>query len=155
EYAQQLLGQENAGASTSLLDPKSSSLTFYQKGCWALHALREQVGEEAFASAVKNYLLKHQYKNVETTDFIQEVEKSSGQDLSEFVRMWLEDIVLPQDAMVQSLKKSKFIQEYMDVSCETYPSKCNDYLVSDISDKAKIKILSQPSYKIELEDFNN
>src|SRR5690606_25317471 len=96
-----------------------------------------------------------QYKNVETTDFIQEVEKSSGQDLSEFVRMWLEDIVLPQDAMVQSLKKSKFIQEYMDVSCETYPSKCNDYLVSDISDKAKIKILSQPNYKIELEDFNN
>jgi len=32
EYAQQLLEQEKAGESTSLLDPKSSSLTFYQKG---------------------------------------------------------------------------------------------------------------------------
>ncbi|RXJ45636.1 M1 family metallopeptidase [Gelidibacter gilvus] len=155
EYAQQLLGQENAGDATSLLDPKSSSVTFYQKGCWALHVLREQVGEDAFALAVRNYLLKHQYKNVETSDFIQEVELASGQDLSEFVKIWLEDRVLPQDVMVQSLKKSAFIQEYMDVCCETYPSKCGDYLVSDISDKAKIKILSQPSYEVELEDFNN
>ncbi|HUH28834.1 M1 family metallopeptidase, partial [Gelidibacter sp.] len=155
EYAQQLLAQENAGDSTSLLDPKSSSLTFYQKGCWALHVLREQVGEEAFTLAVKNYLLKHQYKNVETSDFIQEMETISSQDLSEFVKIWLEDRVLPQDLMVQSLKKSEFIQKYMDVSCETYPSKCDDYLVSDISDKAKIKILSQPGYEVELEDFNN
>ncbi len=138
-----------------MLDPKSSSVTFYQKGCWALHVLREQVGEDAFALAVRNYLLKHQYKNVETSDFIQEVELASGQDLSEFVKIWLEDRVLPQDVMVQSLKKSAFIQEYMDVCCETYPSKCGDYLVSDISDKAKIKILSQPSYEVELEDFNN
>lgn len=155
EYSQQLLAQDNSGESTALLDPKSSSVTFYQKGCWALHVLREQVGDDAFASAVRNYLLKHQYKNVETSDFIQEVEMESGQDLSQFVKVWLEDPVLPQDVMVQSLKKSAFIQEYMDVSCETYPSKCRDYLVSDISDKAKIKILSQPSYKVDLEDFNN
>lgn len=155
EYAQQLLEQENAGENTALLDPKSSSVTFYQKGCWALHALREQVGEDAFTSAVRNYLLKHQYKNVQTSDFIEEVEMTSGQDLSEFVSLWLEDSVLPQDAMVQSLKNSEFIKEYMDVSCETYPAKCRDYLVSDISDKAKIKILSQPSYEVELEDFNN
>ncbi|MBA6151476.1 M1 family metallopeptidase [Gelidibacter maritimus] len=155
EYAQQLLKQEHAGESTALLNPKSSSVTFYQKGCWALHVLREQVGEEAFSSAVKNYLLKHQYKNVETSDFIEEVETTSNQDLSDFVRVWLEESVLPQDAMVQSLKKSEFMREYMDVSCEAYPSKCRDYLVSDISDQAKIKILLQPSYEVDLEDFNN
>lgn len=155
EYAQQLLEQENAGESTPLLDPKSSTVTFYQKGCWALHVLREQVGDDAFRSAVKNYLLKHEYKNAETSDFIREVELASDQDLSEFVELWLEDSVLPQDAMVQSLKKSDLIQEYLEVSCESYPLKCKDYLVSDISDKAKIKILSQPRYEVKSEDFNN
>ncbi|MEZ4803537.1 MAG: M1 family metallopeptidase [Gelidibacter sp.] len=155
EYAQQLLEQDKNGVSTSLLNPKSSSLTFYQKGCWALHVLKEQVGEEAFKEAVKNYLLKYQYKNVETSDFIEEVKKTSGKDMSEFVKTWLEDNVLPQDAMVKSLKKSAFIQEYLDVDCETYPSKCQDYLMSDISDKAKVKIVSKESYKIKKEDFNN
>lgn len=155
EYAQQLLDQENAGNSTALLDPKSSSLTFYQKGALALHVLREQVGDAVFKSAIQNYLLKNQYKNVETADFISEVEEESGQDLNDYVGIWLEDTVLPQDAMVKSLKKSEFIREYMDVSCQTYPSKCPDYLVSDISNKAKIKILAQERYEVKLEDFNN
>lgn len=155
EYAQQLLEQENTGESTSLLDPKSSSLTFYQKGSWALHILREQVGDVAFKTSVKNYLEKHQYKNVETSDFIKEVENASGQDLSEFVSIWIEDVALPQDDMVKSLNKSTFIREYLDVSCDIYPSKCKDYLVSDISEKAKVKILSQDNYEVKLEDFNN
>lgn len=154
-YAQQLLAQEHGGEGTSLLDPKSSSVTFYQKGCLALHVLREQVGDDAFKAAVEIYLQKYQYKNVETSDFIKEVEKESGQDLSEFVKVWLEEIALPQDAIVRSLKKSEFIQEYLDVSCEAYPLKCADYLVSDISDKAKVKILSQEDYEVKLEDFNN
>ena len=155
DYAQQLLKQEHDGESTSLLDPKSSSLTFYQKGSWALHVLREQVGSEVFRSAVKNYLDNNRFQNVQTSDFIQEVERESGQDLSRFVSVWLEGTLLPQDDMVQSLKKSEFIQEYMDVSCEVYPSKCPDYLVSDISDQAKVKILSKESYLIKLEDFHN
>lgn len=155
EHAQQLLKQENAGESTSLLNPKSSSLTFYQKGSWALHVLRERVGDEAFREAVKNYLEKHKFQNVETSDFIIEIEKASGQDMSEFVKIWIEDSVLPQDDMVKSLNKSAFIREFLDVSCQTYPSKCEDYLVSDISDRAKIKILSQEGYDVKLEDFNN
>ncbi len=89
EYAQELLEQDKAGKSTSLLDPKSSSTTFYKKGAWVLHMLREKVGDTPFKQAVKNYLLKHQFKNVETNDFIGEVEKSSGEDLSEFVSEYL------------------------------------------------------------------
>ncbi len=155
EYAQQLLEQEKAGESTSLLDPKSSSLTFYQKGCWALHVLKEQIGADAFKDAVKNYLLKYEYKNVETSNFIKEAERASGQDLSTFVATWLEAVDLPQDVMVKSLKKSEFIEEYLNVDCDSNPSKCQDYLVSDISDKAKVKILSQKSYSIKNEDFRN
>lgn len=84
EYAQELLEQDKAGGSTSLLDPKSSSTTFYKKGAWVLHLLREQVGDEAFTSAIRHYLKKHQFKNVETNDFVSEVEKASGNDLIYF-----------------------------------------------------------------------
>ena len=91
EYAQELLEQDKAGGSTSLLNPKSSSTTFYKKGAWVLHILHEKVGDEAFKKAVKTYLEKHQFATAETNDFIVEVEKASGQDLSEFVQKFLID----------------------------------------------------------------
>lgn len=155
EYAQQLLEQQKAGESTSLLDPKSSSLTFYQKGCWALHILKEEVGELDFKNAVKNYLTQHEYKNVETSDFINEVEQVSGKDLSAFVTTWLENVELPQDAMVSSLRKSQFIREYEMVDCDPYTAKCDDYLASDLSDYAKVKVVSQMPNHISNDDFRN
>ncbi|WP_147676261.1 M1 family metallopeptidase [Algibacter pacificus] len=103
EYAQELLTQDKAGASTSLLNPKSSSTTFYKKGAWVLHLLRERVGDAAFKKGVKNYLDKHQFKNVETEDFITEVEKTSGQNLSEFVEVWLKSDTLPFEKMMNNL----------------------------------------------------
>lgn len=155
EYAQQLQEQEKVGESTALLDPKSSSLTFYQKGCWALHVLKEQVGEEAFKIAVKNYLLKYEFKNVDTSDFIKEVEQASGQELKEFVKIWLENVELPQGTMVKSLRKSQFIRDYEMVDCNPYTSKCKDYLASDLSDKAKVKVVSQMPDYITNDDFRN
>lgn len=92
EYAQELFEQDKAGASTSLLNPKSSSTTFYKKGAWVLHMLREQVGDAAFKTGVKNYLEKHQFKNVETKDFISEVEKTSGLNLSLFVQNYMVNV---------------------------------------------------------------
>ncbi|MFD0988540.1 M1 family metallopeptidase [Mariniflexile jejuense] len=106
DYAQELLEQDKTEQSTSLLDPKSSSTTFYKKGAWVLHMLREQVGDKAFKTAVKNYLLKHQFKNVETDDFISEVEKASGQDLGEFVKIWLESKSFLYENCINSLTKS-------------------------------------------------
>src|SRR5690606_32863777 len=91
QYVQELIEQEQAGGSTSLLDPKSSSTTFYKKGALVLYMLREKIGDAAFILAVKNYLLKHQFKNVETTDFMSEIENTSHQDLTEFVKIWLEN----------------------------------------------------------------
>jgi aminopeptidase N len=155
EYANELLQQDKAGQSTALLDAKASSATFYKKGCWTLHILREQVGDTAFKNAVKNYLTKYQFKTAETLDFIKEIESESGQDVSEFVTTWLESVTLPEDAVVKSLKVSEFMQEYFTVSCDTFSDKCQDYLVSDISDEAKIKIVSQKGYQIKAEDFRN
>ncbi|TXG39658.1 M1 family metallopeptidase [Seonamhaeicola maritimus] len=155
EYAQELLEQDKAGQSTSLLDPKSSSTTFYKKGAWVLHMLREKVGDEAFKEAVKNYLLKHQFKNVKTDDFMGEVEKASGQDLSEFVKVWLNNKAFMYDKAMKSLKKSTFIQEYLMVDCEVETSKCYEYLSSWISDEAKSKIIFQNHELIKKEAFIN
>ena len=155
EYVQELLEQDKAGQSTSLLDPKSSSTTFYKKGAWVLHRLQEQVGDKAFKKGVKNYLLKHQFKNVETNDFISEVEKVSGQNLSEFVKIWLESALFPKEKALASLKKSKFIKEYLALDCQVYSAKCNSYLNSNISDEAKIKVIEQSPKVIKKQDFNN
>jgi aminopeptidase N len=155
ENAQELIAQEGAGQSTSLLNPKSSSTTFYKKGAWALHVLREKVGDSAFKSAVSAYLNTHQFGNVTTSDFMSEVAKSSEQDVSVFVNEWLTAEKLPEDAMVNSLKNSAFMREYLAVHCETYSQKCKDYLVSNISDKGKIKVVSKISEHLEAEAFNN
>ncbi|MDO7136761.1 M1 family metallopeptidase [Algibacter lectus] len=101
EYAQELLAQDQAGESTSLLNPKSSSVTFYKKGAWVLYMLREQVGDDAFKVAVKNYLLKYQFKNVETKNFIDEVEQASGNDLSLFVENYLINTEFFKDELIK------------------------------------------------------
>ncbi|TGV04049.1 M1 family metallopeptidase [Flavivirga rizhaonensis] len=155
EYAQELLEQHNTRRSTSLLDPKSSSITFYKKGAWVLHLLREKVGDRAFKKAVRNYLKKHQFKNVETDDFINEVEKASGKDLKAFVEAWLETKKFNYDEALKSLEKSVFMQEYLMVDCTAYTSKCSGYLLSGISDEAKIKVIFQMPNRLKKEDFKN
>ncbi|MFB9058193.1 M1 family metallopeptidase [Mariniflexile ostreae] len=154
EYAQELLAQDKAGQGTSLLDPKASSATFYKKGAWVLHLLREQVGDRAFKGAVKKYLQKHQFKNVETDDFIKEVEKESAQDLSEFVEIWLKSSDLEYDVIMDCLKKFDVIQEYLNIACGTYTVACSEYLMSNRSDEAKSKVVLQMASHLKKEDFN-
>ncbi len=156
ESAQQLSDQDRQGQGTSLLNPKSSSLTFYQKGAWVLHMLKEKVGDKAFKMAVKNYLQKHQFKNVETNDFISEVERESEQNLNGFVSTWLQSDVFPLERAMASLKQnSKFINEYLMVDCEVIDSKCDYYLTSYVSERAKEKIIAQIPDRINSETFKN
>lgn len=81
----------NEGKGEAVLNPKASSITFYQKGAWVLHVLRTKVGEKAFKNAVKRYLSEYQFKSAETNDFIKIVTDESGQNLDEFVKTWLEN----------------------------------------------------------------
>ncbi|MBT8245657.1 MAG: M1 family metallopeptidase [Winogradskyella sp.] len=142
--AKDLGRQDVSGSGTSLLNPKSSSLTFYQRGAWVLYALRHKVGDKVFKSAVKNYLEKHQFANVETSDFISEVEAIYGQSLSKFVDNWIVVKDFPFNNAIALLKsQSNFIQEYIMVDCEANSSKCEDYLTYYLSDEAKIKVISQ------------
>ncbi|WNH12138.1 M1 family metallopeptidase [Thalassobellus suaedae] len=138
EYAQELLEQDKVGGSTSLLNPKSSSTTFYKKGAWVLHMLRERIGDEAFKKGVKNYLLNHQFKNVETNDFISEVEKASGESLDDFVKYWLENEDYLYEDCIESLKQhSKEISRMFELDQELmFSSHSLEYSVTRYWDKA-------------------
>ncbi|MDT0648362.1 M1 family metallopeptidase [Zunongwangia sp. F260] len=116
ESAEQLKDMSDTGKGEAILNPKASSLTFYQKGAWALHILRERVGEEAFRAAVKNYLDVYSYGTVTTDNFIAEVEKTSGQDLSGFIDNWLKQSAFKATDALNSLKKSQFITDYLAIA---------------------------------------
>ncbi|MGO9919330.1 MAG: M1 family metallopeptidase [Isosphaeraceae bacterium] len=61
----------------------------YQKGGWALHMLRKQIGTEAFWSGIRGYYERHRNANVTTEDFRQAMEASSGKTLGWFFQQWL------------------------------------------------------------------
>jgi aminopeptidase N len=73
-----------------VVNVKASSLTFYQKGAWALFVLHEEIGDKAFKKAVKRYLKKHAFQTVNTFNFFDEIKKVSDYDLNNFSKVWLE-----------------------------------------------------------------
>lgn len=96
-----------------ILDPKASSLTFYQKGAWALYALQEAVGVEKFRLAVQNYLTKYAFKNVTTADFLGEIKLLSDFDTNAFRKKWLEESVFPEDDVMALLNRNEFLARYI------------------------------------------
>lgn len=93
----ELQSQFNKGEEESLLDPKASSLTFYEKGAWVLFMLREKLGDEVFKNGIQNYLEKYRFKNVSVSNFLEEMESASDSDLSEFKADWLTNKGIPYD----------------------------------------------------------
>ena len=115
EMAERL--QQNAKSDTiPILNDKASSLTFYQKGAWALHFLRTNIGNEQFQKAVKNYLEKYKFKNVETDDFLNEINKVSNYDTENFKKKWLETPGFEVQEALLILKKNKFINNYFEIA---------------------------------------
>ncbi|PTX42316.1 aminopeptidase N [Christiangramia gaetbulicola] len=135
ESAEQLKALSDSGKGESLLNPKASSLTFYQKGAWALHILRERVGDEAFRQGVKNYLELYSFKNVTTDNLLAEMEAASGQDLSQFKADWLEQSAFKATQSLESLKKSEFIINYLNIAAlrETSLDQKYEYLEKALS----------------------
>jgi len=94
-----------------ILNDKASSLSFYEKGAWALHVIRETIGAKAFQKAVKNYLKKYQYQNVETDNFWTEIKKVAPTfNTSNFQKRWLEEYRFQTDEANVLLRKNKFLQ---------------------------------------------
>ena len=99
-----------------ILNEKASSLSFYQKGAWAIHVMRTKIGNQKFKIIVKNYLKKNQFKNVETSDFLDEVLKISDFDVKEFQREWLENPKFKIAEVLDILKKNNMMQQYFSIS---------------------------------------
>lgn len=116
QSAEKLKAQSDVGKGQSLLNPKADALTFYEKGAWALHILHKQLGEDAFKKGIRNYLQKYACKNVSVNDFIEEMQKASGRDLSGFVADWLQQSAFQDDQALEALKESPFMQSYMPVA---------------------------------------
>lgn len=79
----------------ALTDPRASSLTFYEKGAWAVHVLRRQLGDPAYKTGIVRYLEKYKYSNAGIEDFLYEMELSSGSDLNWFREKWLNGTTFP------------------------------------------------------------
>lgn len=98
-----------------VLNAKASSLTFYQKGAWALFVLHEEIGDKAFKKAIKNYLKKHTFQSVNTADFFAEIKKVSDYDLDDFSKVWLESTNFNTQQANGLLSKNKSIQVLFEV----------------------------------------
>lgn len=113
--AEQLKTLSDEGKGESLLNPKASSLTFYEKGAWALHVLKELIGEEAFKTSVKNYLEKYKFQNVTTKDFLAEVKTVTRIDISLWETDWLHQSAFKAEQAYESLRRSDLITSYFEV----------------------------------------
>ncbi|GLB49233.1 M1 family metallopeptidase [Neptunitalea lumnitzerae] len=108
DNAAQLKYQDDSGNGESILNPKAGSLTFYQKGAWALVALAHEVGHDNFRKGIKKYLQKYQYKNVTTDEFLFEIESVSGKNLTDFKERWLENTHFLYEEAMQLLEDKPY-----------------------------------------------
>lgn len=111
DYAEQLKRASKTDT-IPVMNEKASSLSFYKKGAWALHVMREDIGAKNFQKAVKKYLKKYQYKNVNTDGFLKIVKEVSGYDVENFKKVWLEKAGFEMEIAQKYLSKNKFIQDY-------------------------------------------
>ena len=111
EYAEQLIRVSKTDT-IPVMNEKASSLSFYKKGARALHVLREDIGVKLFQKAVKKYLKKYQYKNVNTDDFLKIVKEISGYDVENFKKVWLETAGFDRALAQKYLNKNSFIQDF-------------------------------------------
>lgn len=98
-----------------ILNEKASSLSFYQKGAWALHVLREGVGAKVFQKAVQNYLKKYSFKNANTDNFLDEIRKISKYDVDSFRIKWLESSGFDNQKATELLSKNQSIKALFEI----------------------------------------
>ncbi|MFK7031096.1 M1 family metallopeptidase [Flavobacterium oreochromis] len=115
KYAEEI--QNNSKKDTiPILNEKASVLSFYKKGAWALHYLKESIGENNFKKAVKAYLKKYKFKNVDTQDFLNEIKKVAPDfNIFEFKKEWLESSNFNIEKVIQILSKNQQVKKYFEL----------------------------------------
>jgi aminopeptidase N len=135
--------------SIPVLNAKASSLTFYEKGAWALFVLHESIGDKAFKKAIKSYLKKYAYQTVNTQKFFDEIKKVSSFDLEKFQKTWLETTAFDTQTANAFLSKNKVIQARLEIDKlkKTPLAEKQDYFLkilnSEIYQSVKVSVIDQ------------
>jgi aminopeptidase N len=79
----------------------------YQKGAYALHQLRLELGEKVFWQSIQAYTQQYYGKSVTTDEFKDAIEKASGRDLSAFFSKWIDAPVVVTESKNASAIKSE------------------------------------------------
>ncbi|OGR84011.1 MAG: hypothetical protein A3J74_10880 [Elusimicrobia bacterium RIFCSPHIGHO2_02_FULL_57_9] len=61
----------------------------YEKGCWVLRMLHNELGEDLWWKVINHYLRKFRDQSVETADLIETIEEVSGRNLKPFFDQWI------------------------------------------------------------------
>jgi aminopeptidase N len=61
----------------------------YNRGALTLHALRLQIGDDAFFDLLREWNASYAFSNASTSDFVALANEVSGQDLAQFFDVWL------------------------------------------------------------------
>jgi aminopeptidase N len=67
----------------------------YARGALTLHALRQEIGDDAFFELLQTWTADNEGQSVTTDDFIALAEEVSGQDLDDLFTAWLDERPLP------------------------------------------------------------
>jgi len=84
----------------------------YGKGALVFHMLRQQVGDQVFANAIKQLFNSHRFTVASWTDLQKSFERVSGQNLSWFFRQWVEEAGQPHVA-IKEVNVQKVSNEFV------------------------------------------
>jgi aminopeptidase N len=80
-------------------DPQAATLfspTVYEGGAVVLHALRRELGDEAFFALLQDWVADNAGTSVSTADFVAAASEAAGRDLDGFLATWLGEGELPE-----------------------------------------------------------
>lgn len=77
-------------------DEELFGVAVYRVGAMALHALRVEIGDDAFFATLRGYLDRFAFSAASTADFIAIAEEVSGKKLDEFFQAWLYQPEIPE-----------------------------------------------------------
>ncbi len=87
QYASMVRAQMGAPAHPP--PEKLFGMPIYVRGAWSLHALRRQIGDDAFFALLRAWVARYQYGNASTADFMALAVEISGRPLADFFQAWL------------------------------------------------------------------
>ncbi|RRJ92647.1 M1 family peptidase [Paenimyroides tangerinum] len=150
EMAEKIQKESKTAKNTVVYSEGATSLTYYEKGAWALFVLRNQIGDANFQTAVKNYLDKYGFKNVSTDEFLKEVESVYSFNSDKFKKEWLTNQSFDIKQAVFLLKNNPMIQQYLElVDKQALPfSTKKEYLFNVLTTSPYEKVKQEVIYQI-------